>query len=88
MSQAFGVRDTCEILWLTKQRFIAHQVYVEGIPGKTLEEKEAAAEAKWERDLRNVEIRRRGSGDETQLGVAGLPRTQGFRERESRREVA
>jgi hypothetical protein len=39
MSQAFGVRDTCEILWLTKQRFIAHQVYVEGIPGTTLEEK-------------------------------------------------
>ena len=88
MSQAFGVRDTCEILWLTKQRFIAHQVYVEGIPGKNLEEKETAAEAKWDRDLRNVEIRRRGSGDETQLGVAGLPRTQGFRERESRREVA
>jgi hypothetical protein len=39
MSQAFGVRDTCEILWLAKQRFIAHQVYVEGIIGKTLDEK-------------------------------------------------
>ena len=39
MSQAFGVRDTCDTLWLTQQRFIAHQVYVEGIAGKTLEEK-------------------------------------------------
>ena len=81
------MRDTCDILWLTKQRFIAHQVYVECIAVKTLGEKEAAAEAKWQRDLRHVEILRRGSGDETQLGVAGLPRTEGFRQRESRRQV-
>ena len=56
--------------------------------GKSLEEKEAAAEAKWHRDFRNVEIIRRGSGADTQLGVAGLPRTEGFGQRESRRQVA
>ena len=50
MVQAFGVRDTTDILWLTKPRFIAHHIYVEGIHGVTLEEKEAAALAKWNRD--------------------------------------
>ncbi|MFM7987363.1 MAG: hypothetical protein ACKPKO_49425, partial [Candidatus Fonsibacter sp.] len=28
MSQAFGVRDTCGSMWLTKERVIAHQIYV------------------------------------------------------------
>jgi hypothetical protein len=39
MAQAFGVRYMSEILWLTRERFIAHQVYVEGIAGATLQEK-------------------------------------------------
>ncbi len=38
MVQAFGVRDSSEVLWLTRDRFIAHQVYVEGIAGATLEQ--------------------------------------------------
>ena len=87
MSQAFGVRDTCEILRLTRDRFIAHQIYVEGIAGNTLAEKEAAADAKWHRDKRHVDILGRGSGPDTQLGVAGLPRTEGFRAREPRRHM-
>ena len=40
MVQAFGVRDMSEILWLARERFIAHQVYVEVIRGATLQEKE------------------------------------------------
>jgi hypothetical protein len=87
MSQAFGVRDTSEILWFTRARFLAHQVYVEGISGATLEEKEAAAAAKWTRDLSNLDILRRGSGLDVQLGVVGIPRTEGFRVRESKRTV-
>ena len=51
MLQALGVRDTSDILWLTRPRYVAHQIYVEGMQGKTLEEKEAAANAKWARDL-------------------------------------
>ena len=77
MVQAFGVRDTSEILWLIRERFIAHQVYVEGIGGATLQEKEEAAEAKWKRDISNADIVRRGTGLDTQLGVLGVPRTQG-----------
>ena len=46
MVQACGVRDTTDILWLTRSRFIAHHIYVEGIEGATLEQKEAAAAAK------------------------------------------
>ena len=33
MVQAFGVQDTADVLWLTKPRYIAHQIYVEGIEG-------------------------------------------------------
>ena len=36
MVQAFGVRDSSEVLWLTHVRCIAHQVYVKGIAGATL----------------------------------------------------
>ena len=43
--QAFGVRDATDILWLTRSRFIAHDIYVEGIEGAMLEQKEAAAAA-------------------------------------------
>ncbi len=43
-----------------------------------MEEKEAAAETRWLRDLRNFGIIRRGSGAETQLGVVGVPRTEFF----------
>jgi hypothetical protein len=39
MVQAFGVRDTPEILWLTRECLIAHQVHVEGIGGATLQDK-------------------------------------------------
>ena len=46
MSQAFGARGTCGIMLLTRERCIAHQLYVEGIAGNIVEEKEAAAEAK------------------------------------------
>ena len=63
---------------LTRDRFIAHQLYVEGIGGNTLEDKTAAVDAEWHRDLRNSGILRRGSGADTQLGVAGVPRTEVF----------
>ena len=43
MVQSFGVRDTADILRLTRPRFIARHVYVEGIEKATLEEKEAVA---------------------------------------------
>ena len=85
--QAFGVKDTADILWLTRSRFIAHHIYVEGIEGATLEEKEAAAAAKWTRDFANADIVRRGTGVDTQLGVLGIPRTEGYRYRESARKV-
>jgi len=38
MVQVFGVRDSSEVLWLSQDRFIAHQVYVEGIAGATIQE--------------------------------------------------
>jgi hypothetical protein len=85
--QAFGVRDSSEVLWLTHDRFIAHQVYVEGIDGATLQEKEQTAEAKWNRDIANADIVRRGTGVDTQLGVMGVPRREGYRGRESNRIV-
>ena len=87
MTQAFGVRDTADILWLTRPRFIAHHIYVEGIEGATLEDKEANAIAKWNRDFANKDIVRRGTGLDTQLGVLGIPRTEGYRYRESQRLV-
>ena len=87
MIQSFGIRDTTDIMWLTRSRYVAHQIYVEGIHGKNLEEKEAAALAKWQRDFANPDIVRRGTGTDTQLGVLGVPRTEGFRVRECRREV-
>ena len=43
--------------------------------------------AKWQRDFANPDIVRRGTGADTQLGVLGVPRTEGFRARESRRDV-
>ena len=88
MMQSFGIRDTTDIVWLTRSRYIAHQIYVEVIHGKTLEEKEAAALAKWQRDSANPDIVRRGTGIDTQLGVLGVPRTEGFCLRESRRVVS
>ena len=59
------------------KRYIAHQVYVEGSDGATLKEKEQAVAAKWHRDLRNLDIARRGTGLDTQRGVVGAPRTEG-----------
>ena len=83
MVQAFGVQDTADVFWLTKPRYIANQIYVEGIEGVTLQDKEAAAAAKWTRDFANADVVRRGTGPDTQLGVSGVPRTQGYRYRES-----
>ena len=39
MVQARGVRDTTDILWCTRSRFIAYYLYVEGSEGATLEQK-------------------------------------------------
>ena len=87
MQQSFGIRDTADVIWLTQSRYIAHQIYVEGIQGTSLELKESVALAKWRRDFANPDIVRRGSGTDTQLGVVGVPRTQGFRSRQSRRDA-
>ena len=76
MVQAYGVRDTSELLRLTRERFIVHQVYVEGIGGATLQEKEVSAEAKWKRDIANADIARRDLGLDMQLGILGVPRTE------------
>ena len=65
MVQAFGVQYTADILWLTRPRFIAHHIYVEGIEGATLEDKERAAAGKWNRDFANADIVRRGTGIDT-----------------------
>ena len=88
MAQGFGVRDSTEVLWLNRTRYIAHQVYLEGIVGATLEEKEQAVAAKWLRDPRHLDNARRGTGLDTQLGVVGVARAEGFRARESWREVS
>ncbi|MFM7989439.1 MAG: hypothetical protein ACKPKO_60005, partial [Candidatus Fonsibacter sp.] len=52
-----------------------------------MEEKEVAALAKWQRNFANLDIVRRGVGADMQLGVIGVPRTEGFCMRESRRDV-
>ena len=87
MLQTFGVQDSTEILWLTRKRFIAHQIYVEGIEGATLEQKERAATVRWTKDMQNPDIAKRGTGEDLQLGVVGVSRTVGFRGRESRKEI-
>ena len=56
ITHAFGVHDMSAILRLTRQRFIARHVYVEGIAGAPLQDKEEAAVAKWTRDLANPDI--------------------------------
>jgi hypothetical protein len=45
-------------------------------------------EAKWNRDIGNADIVRRGTGRDTQLGVMGVPRTEGYRGRASNCIVA
>ena len=87
MQQSFGIRETADVVWLTQSRYIAHQIYVEVIHGTSLEQKESNALAKWQRDFANLDIVRRGNGKDTQLGVVGVPRTEGFRTRESSRRV-
>jgi hypothetical protein len=87
MLQTLGVQDSTEILWLTRRRFIAHQLYVEGIEGATLEQKERAATDRWMKDMQNPDIAKRGTGEDLQLGVVGVSRTIGFRGRESREEI-
>ncbi len=67
--------------------FITHQIEVEGIEGNVLKEKEAAAAAKWNRDYANKDTVRRGTGMDAQIGVLGIPRTEGYRYRESLRKV-
>ncbi len=42
MSQAFGMRDTCGIMCLTRERVVAHKLYAQCMSGN----KEVAAEAK------------------------------------------
>ena len=46
MVQACGARDTTDIFWFTRFRFIASYMFVEGSEGATLEQKEAGAAAK------------------------------------------
>ena len=88
MVQALGVRDSSEVLWLTHDRFIAHQVYVEGIAGATLQEKKKKRQKpSGNVKFGNTDIVRRGTGLDTQLGVMGVPRTEGYRGRESNRIV-
>ena len=57
------------------------------LPAPRFQEKEEGAEAKWKRDIGNADIVRRGTGLATQLGVLGVPRTEGYRGRESNRIV-
>ena len=53
----------------------------------TLQETAAAATAKWMRNVYNPDIMKRRMGDAIQLGVSGLPRTEGFRTREAERQA-
>ena len=59
----------------------------EGIAGATLE-KDAATTAKCMRYVPDPDIKKRGTGDNSQLGVTGVQRTKGFRPRASESTVA
>ena len=52
-----------------------------------MQEKDAAAQ-KSRLDLADADIVKRGSGVDTQLGVVGAPRTEGFRTLESQPSVS
>ena len=88
MSESYGVIDTTEILWLARARFVAHQIYVEGIAGATLDDKEKMALDQWDRYIHNPEIARRGTCDDAHLAAAGVPGTEGWAGREARRDVS
>ena len=62
MIQVFGVRDASDLLWLTRERCIAHHIYVEAIAGAMMRGKEEATAEKWTRGLANRDMVRRGTG--------------------------
>ena len=62
MIQVLGVRDASDLLWLTRERRVAHHIYVETIAGATMKGKEEATAEKWTRGLANPDIVRRGTG--------------------------
>ena len=74
ITQSVGIREYQPVYHLTKKRYLAYRQHWEG---DTPEE----AEAKWQADLVNPEIRRSGEGANVELAVAGWRTTEGFRER-------
>ena len=47
----YGIEDKSKVKWLHERRFIAHQVFKEGIEGDTLKEKEKNAKAMWDKEV-------------------------------------
>ena len=59
MQQFLEISETWTALWLTEKRYIAHQIFVEGIEGDTLGECRKAARLKWKEEIKNKRTRTR-----------------------------
>ena len=85
--QYVGINNESEIKWLSERRYIAHQVFVEGIQGATLLEKETNALLKWAEDIKRTEATRTGPDGQIELATHGVSRAVGFRGRQFVKEV-
>ena len=65
---AKSVTETVEIYWMNKDEFIGHQITVLG-------HSRADGEATWNRELRNSQRAKRGTGTDLRLAVQGIPKT-------------
>lgn len=80
LRQFVTVEEEVPILWLNQGRFIAHYKTVENYS-------EAAAQARWEEDLSNPDVQRRGQGKGLELGVLGVCQSKMRRGRTYERSV-
>jgi hypothetical protein len=66
------VQNKDEVFWLLKHEYIAHLKFFKNFPN------DQAALDQWKVDHANVDVLRRGEGENVRLAVYGIPKTQGL----------
>ena len=86
MEQFLEISERWTALWLTEKRYIAHQIFHEGIEGDTLGECRKAARLKWNEDIKRAKTRTRNG--ELEIACDSAPQVVATRGRRTSAQVS
>ena len=87
MEQYADVHDKAEAKWCTENRFIAHQIFHEGIEGDTLKECRENARELWKEESKKVDVKKRTRGGNMEVAVDTAPSIVALRGRKHAKAV-